>query len=367
MVNIVSNLFNRFKIKPRQSNIELLRILSILLIISFHYVYKSGYIVTELNTNTLIVKTFYLFGELGVNLFILITGYFMVKEKFKVKKLILLIAEVIFYYLIIILIGIKCGVIFVPNNIKDWYTIIFGNMHASYWFIIVYIIIYILSPYFNILINNMSKKEFKRLLIISLIIWSIIPTFLGVFYNTSETLFYYSRLIWLIIIYFVGAYIRLYDFEILDNKIKKLLCACLSFLIMFFTIIFIYNNLDFFSKLGLVEISYFWTPNNIFMFLLSISIFGLFLSVNIKELKIVNILSTTTLGIYLLHDNIINSYMWYELFNTKQNLEGLYPLEHIILGTIIIFIVGASVDIIRQFIEKHTLDKLLDCVLDKKR
>ena len=60
--------------KERESNIELLRIVAMLLIISFHYVYESGYKFIELNYNSFIVKLFYLVGELGVNIFLLITG-----------------------------------------------------------------------------------------------------------------------------------------------------------------------------------------------------------------------------------------------------------------------------------------------------
>ena len=73
-------------VKKRKSNIELLRIVAILMIISFHYSFKSGYVVNQLDYNSIVVKTFYFLGELGVNLFILITGYFMVKGKFSFKK-----------------------------------------------------------------------------------------------------------------------------------------------------------------------------------------------------------------------------------------------------------------------------------------
>ena len=86
--------------KERKTNIELLRIIAMILIISFHYVYKSNFTFEELSVNSFIVKVFYMFGELGVNLFILITGYFMVTGKFSVKKLIYLIIEVNLYYLI---------------------------------------------------------------------------------------------------------------------------------------------------------------------------------------------------------------------------------------------------------------------------
>ena len=73
--------------KERKSNIELLRIVAMLCIISFHYVYKSGYVFENLSVNSFIVKVFWFFGEFGVNLFILITGYFMVNGRFSLKKL----------------------------------------------------------------------------------------------------------------------------------------------------------------------------------------------------------------------------------------------------------------------------------------
>ncbi len=69
----------------RYSNIELLRIVSMLLIISFHYAYKGGFTDDIPLINGYIIKMFWMFGELGVNCFMLITGYFMVEGRFKVN------------------------------------------------------------------------------------------------------------------------------------------------------------------------------------------------------------------------------------------------------------------------------------------
>ena len=49
-------------VKERKSNFELLRIVATLLIISFHYVFNSGYIFYNLNINSLIIKSFYFLG-----------------------------------------------------------------------------------------------------------------------------------------------------------------------------------------------------------------------------------------------------------------------------------------------------------------
>ena len=190
-------------LKKRQSNIELLRILAIICIISFHYVYKSGYVLTDLKANSLIIKSFWFLGELGVNLFILITGYFLINSKFSFKKLIKLIIEVNFYYLITLFVSltfgnsIEGGIVALFPNFKTTFLRFFAVIFNRYWFITAYILIYILSPYLNKFIKSLTKNEHKKLLIIILTIWSIIPTFFGIFNNNTESLLYYNRFIWL--------------------------------------------------------------------------------------------------------------------------------------------------------------------------
>lgn len=70
----------------RQSNFELLRILAILFIISFHYVYKGGFNYDSLSVNKMIINVFTMVGEVGVNLFVLITGYFLIQSKNGIKN-----------------------------------------------------------------------------------------------------------------------------------------------------------------------------------------------------------------------------------------------------------------------------------------
>ena len=346
--------------KERQSNIELLRIISILLIISFHYVFKSGYVFEELNISSFIVKSFYMFGELGVNIFILIMGYFMVNSKFSAKKLIKLVLEVYFYYIITVLIAIKIGFISSDMGVINRILLCFPITISKYWFVSVYILIYIFSPYFNILIHSMEKRNFQKLLITSLLVWSVIPTILGIFYNSTETLLYYSRFIWLVIIYFVGAYIRLYDIKIYKKRNSSMIGAILSFFIMLMGIIVIYLVQHNFNILNNLDVAYFWPPNTIPMFIFSISVFEIFLKIRITSNKIINMLASTTLGIYMIHDGMLNPYIWKNIFSTLEHLNSSYFVIYILGTTIIIFIVGAIIDLIRQFIEKYTVNKLLD-------
>ena len=71
-------------------------------------------------------------------------------------------------------------------------------------------------------------------------------------------------------------------------------------------------------------------------------------------------LASTTLGIYMIHDGMLNPYIWKNIFSTLEHLNSSYFVIYILGTTIIIFIVGAIIDLIRQFIEKYTVNKLLD-------
>lgn len=294
---------------------------------------------------------FYLFGELGVNLFFLITGYFMVDGKFSRKKAINMLLEVEFYNLIIIFIANKFGV-YTFTETKQYFLMFFPVILDRFWFVTVYIILYLLSPYLNILIDNMTKYQHKKLLIILILIWSIIPTFFGIFYNTTESLLYYSRFIWAIVIYFVGAYIKRYNIKFLEKTANCLICALSSFFIMIITIPIIYHFKNLFLKLGTTEPAYFWPPNTILMFILSISIFCIFLKINIGENRIINKLSSTTLAVYMLHDGYLIPLLWNNIFHNAIHLQSKFSIFYILLSAILIFIVFSLFDLSRQFFVK---------------
>ena len=342
------------KEKIRNTNIEVLRILSILMIISFHYVYKSQYEYINLTSNTIFIKSFWFFGELGVNLFILITGYYLSNTKASFKKFVLLISEVLFYNFLLYIIG------YVINRTPLDISLLFPIITGKYWFITAYLLIYILSPFYNVLISSMKKNTYQKFLLINLLIWCVIPTLFGLQYNTSESIMYYNRFIWLSYMYFVGAYIRIFKIKFLSNKKNTLLIIFITSILMISSIFVIYLFKDVFIRIGTSEIAYFWTPNNIFMFILSVSIFTFFTQITFKNNEIINKLASTTLGMYLLHDGHLVNYIWKKIFNSHINIYSNMFLFHILNATFSIFVIGAAIDLTRQLLEKKTMKKIVD-------
>ncbi len=154
----------------RKSNIELLRIILILMIIILHYNNANiGGLLGEVNDkshNYWIAHVVESFCIVAVNTFIIITGYFSFEKKtIKVSKVINLFQRMIFYGLIIPLIILILGKIEISNEIIK--NIIKNSINR--WFIVIYAILYLLIPYINIVIRKINKNQYKILLLIIII------------------------------------------------------------------------------------------------------------------------------------------------------------------------------------------------------
>lgn len=93
--------FEHTKINTRQSNFELLRIVCMILIIAHHFSVHSIIPENISRLNRFIFDVFAIGGKVAVNVFVLISGYFMVKSKFKLQKLLMLIFQTFFYSIVI--------------------------------------------------------------------------------------------------------------------------------------------------------------------------------------------------------------------------------------------------------------------------
>lgn len=341
------------KEKRRQSNFEVLRIFSIMLIISFHYVWKGGFQFDGfggVSFNQILVDLFDHFGELGVNCFMLISGYFLLDTKFRWRKVILLVCETEFYIILSRSFMIFVG--WAELHTWEWRSYLFPILIQQYWFITVYILIYILSPYLQKLVSVLNKKELATLIWTQLFIWCLFPTFvLGILYhsNNTESMSYYSRFIWLIVVYLIGAYIRKYGFSLLKNLRRSIVCFIGTLLLIVLYILG--TEFQFFPWQGTSAI-YFWTPNSALQILLSISLFMIFLHLPIPYSKTINYIASCTLGIYLLHDGALNPYLWRQVFRNATHVNSHYFVIHIAIAVFIIMLVGIVIDSVRKVFEK---------------
>ena len=280
--------------KGRNSNIELLRILCIITIIIHHSFVRSGIQISSENTNTAVLSIIQSLGKVANDIFILITGYYMVNKKIKKEKIIKLIGEILFYsYSILFVYLVFCKEKEIGIIIKSILPITFN----AEWFVTSYILLYITIPFINALINNLTKKEMSVLIIIFIVCFSILPTI-----NLLSE--YFSNYIWFILLYLVGAYTKLYENKEFSKYSKCFIVVSSIAIICVITSIACFNM----RRLGLLEI------NSFLVFILAYSIFMDFINKKEYSNSIINYVASSSLGIYLIHDNvIIRAFMWKKL------------------------------------------------------
>lgn len=142
----------------RNTNIEILRIIAILLIVISHYSVHNVTNVKELSfgINKILLQMMTL-GNIGSELFMLITGYYLINSsKVKLSKLLKLWLQIIFYsvgvYILFVLLNLE------PFSYTTFIKSFFPITFEEYWFASVYFIIYLFHPYINVMINNLNKN-----------------------------------------------------------------------------------------------------------------------------------------------------------------------------------------------------------------
>ncbi len=332
------------------SSLNLLKIIAIFMIVIFHCVYKGIEFAKLPEYNKFLYYIFFHFGEIGVNIFMIISGYFLInKNQIEKKKIFKLIFEIYLYSFLAI------AILFLFNkytfDIKDIFPINF----SYYWYITDYLIIYIFSTYINKLANNINQNEYKKLLILFIVLFSLFPTFLGIFDGNIEGFEYYNRILWLLFLYLLGGYFRLYSskMSILNYSFKKLfliLILCIGFLVSF--IWFSYLSNFYTINLKILPV-YFWQPNSLVLLVLSTIIFIIFLKLNIKSNSFINIISKSVFDIYLLHEypKLVNV-LWYIIFPVSKHINSKKLYVYVIFYSFLICILGIVISIIKNYMFK---------------
>lgn len=346
------------KTSKRSSNFELLRIISMVFIIWHHYTLHGGILNVEYtNINKYLAEIIYIFGKIGVNLFILISGYFLINSNFKIKKIVKLIMKVLFYNILVFFVLLIFKKDITLLVIKKTF---FPISYSSYWFITAYVGMYFFSPFINKLIKVLKQDKFKILLIISLILFSIIPTL-------AQTSSFMGNLQWFIFVYMIGAYIRLYDIKISKKNLKYYIIFLYLFLVIG-SLCITYFSIE--EPKRFEKIKTLVSMNFLPTFCLSIFIFIFFKNLNIKEIKIINYLGKSSLAVYLLHDNEFIRYaFWKKLFKVEAfyNANIFILLLHILLATIITYALGTVIEFFRVKCIENQLFKIkkLDSLFEK--
>ena len=326
----------------------MLRIISMLMIV-FHHFAVHG----EFNWNGIGITIPHLWynviamgGKIGVDVFILITGYFLIlNNNFSFKRILLFLGEVFTYSVLIGIIFLMCA----PHTnygLKTILRILFPITFEEWWFASAYFVLYLIHPFINILLNSLEKHLYQQLLIILIIIWSIIPTLTNSTYEGN-------CLTWFITLYAIAGYIRIYGLnKDFNTKIYFRLWMVFSLLTYFTSIILC--NIGVKWTVISNHTTYFFGQQKITTLLISITLFMMFVTWKIDDNKWINLIASATFGVYLIHDNdFVRTFIWKDLLRNAQYQESILLIPYSIMSVLFVYIICTIVDLIRQrIIEK---------------
>lgn len=316
--------------KLRNSNFELLRLISMLLIVAHHYSIHGNWNMDDsINLNRLFIQFLSIGGKLGVNLFVMITGYFMIKSNIKLNSLIKLVTQTWFYSVLFFFINQYFQIVPVDGLIilKSFLPIIFN----SYWFITSFVVLFLLIPYLNILINNLNQRQHLILLMSLIVLNVLIPINLG-----------FGSVDWFIFLYVLGSYISLYPKLFSNARQWYLTIFILTYLGVFGTIVIL-------DYLKVISPLYFISENSPFILICSISLFSYFKNLIIGNNRIINTMASSVFGVYLIHDNIFaRTILWERIFKNSEYLNSNYLMLHAVVAILLTFTTSLALDLIRN-------------------
>lgn len=342
----------------RQSNLELLRIISMFMIIAMHYMTK-GMKIEKLSAdnsiNNVIFWIIFAFCLSSVNVYVFISGYFAIDSKWRIGKLFGLWAQVLAYSVCIPLIASAFGAMDLKTaDLSVKQQIFLPVTYEHYWFATAYIMLYLISPVLNIAISHMDKKTYGTVLI------ALIAVF-GGFKSLNPYLIpwdkYGNDVMWFIVLYLIAGYLRVHGIPFIRAQDKKAMrrtgvIIYIVFSIVTFVIAFAFSYIV--RKTGRLEyyMDMTYCYNYVTILIASLGLFIAFLNTDIKSGKYINVIAGYTFGVYLLHDNIYFRELWPKLLRIEQANGQWWQILHMIICIITVFVAGILVDAIRTGIFK---------------
>lgn len=336
----------------REGNIELLRIVSMLLIIAHHLAYHGSAMNAPLEGNKILARFLFAGGQTGVNCFVLITGYFL--TELKTRRLVSIWLETLFYSLGLMLLAKWTG-LGAPTHqqILDSAQVV---LRSPYWFVVMYLGLTAMLPFLAPAVKKLEKRRFQWVLGLGTLFLSIVPTLTLNRPSTS----YYHLFTWFLYLYLLGAYFRRFPPRI--GK-RPWLCAIIFLLMIAFmalSSLWGEKHADLFSKVGSRH-NFFADKNTIPQLLCSCALFLCFAGIRMKATKALTLLSGASFGVYLIHDHVmIRSALWGKWLK-------IWPACHqgdfwvlALLAPLGIYVACAMVDLLRKYLLERPLMRWLE-------
>lgn len=348
----------------RNSNIELLRIVSMGLIILFHFSVHGPWPEDGALASDIAVGILAFGGKIGVNCFVLITGYFMTRSSVRVASVLRVVFETWFYSfgLLALFTAVQPELV-TPEKLE---RAVAPLISGEYWFMTNFVALMIASPFLNLLFGQLSTRGKSRLAAIGFVMTSILPTLTT--YNPLG-----SDLLWFFYLYLMGGWLReIAQGASLDagalrwldparltvrfGGIPMAMAGILASWALIAAICCAQEWLGFDRVNAQYPVWQYMIPT----YLASLGLLLAFARLRMAPSRTVNSLAKCALGVYLIHDNpFVRAWLW-------PHVAGVYALgpAAIVLASLCaaaaVYLAGAAIDGLRIAALERPLFRWID-------
>lgn len=331
--------------KSRSSNFELLRLLAIAMIVLSHAA-GHGFYDSSINTltvestgNRILLKSM-LAGSLGVDIFVMISGWFLIGAKGVAGSKGVQLAARTWLYSVLGFVLLSVA----PFSIVEAKAYLLPVTHGVYWFVTVYLITFLFCPYYNRLLNPsggatpQSRRTMQGVILLCVAFFAVPYTLLKTPCSAADVPVFFM-------LYAIGGYLRLYR----DTHPARLYLwgavACAA----------LWVGIPAFCELSGVERlttlnSYFYAKNSLLTLAFSACIVALVSRIDFHS-RWINRLATYAFPVYLISDHpLVRAYVYENVFRLHEMGESPWLGAYILCCTIAIFAACIVIDSVRRYL-----------------
>lgn len=341
---------SNFASTDRSSGIELLRIIGIFMVVSIHATgLISGWKFNDIGITT--NKIINCFGNLGVSFFIIISGYFGVTRNW--RKMASMEFMVIFYSVCMAVLTRLIWPEDYPRSLilELLEKSVMPVVTRKHWYYSCYMCLLIFAPAINFIAIKLSKKDFSRLLLLGFLIFSIAPTFL----RYEIMLDGGKGLVNMILLYYIGRYIGLYE----DWKMKR--SVAVGGLILLALIVYFGSSIPVRTNLVALDLFHDYSSTMIGM-----AVLALYLVKNMTFVSpVINWISKHVFAIYILNVPVMKILDKYIFKLDAEKIAGsrmpLWILGLIVMTILVCFLI----EMLRRIFLLKLMDNISAWCVDK--
>lgn len=349
--------------QQRNASFDLLKIISMFMVVVLH-AFGNGKALAMSTTgslNWLLGNIINGFCIVAVNCFALISGYYLCTAPFKLKKLARLWLMSVFWSIVLYLLSafvLHTDTFSLNGIVKS--VLVFT--WKPWWYLTQYILLYLCTPFINSAIHSMTKGKHFSCCVVAITIFSILPT-ITIFGSDFSGIGTGFSFIWLICLYLVASYIRLYIVQPSSVEWRWLTVYVLFSLIvagesLIRHVVVIPGNMNLF-----------YAYNSTVCFGSSLGLFMFIRSCHISSrlvYKTIEFVSPLTFAVFLIHHFPQNKELLWETIHLYSYGDSPLLILYVIGFSILIFSICIMAEYLRVLLFKLIrINSFVDVVCDR--